>query len=148
MSREINFYNLIYHFKGPSPSINFLEFGGSKFSWIWRSNVYLLSIKTWWQNITTSRRTPKKFRSELSEVIRGSKKSQMQWDTAKNVKNLYNSRQKIIDLLSDNWRIRSAAIYKANKKLNTNIKMDTIFMNSENSKTSESHVLILKLINW
>ena len=72
----------------------------------------------------------------------------MQWDTAKNVKNLYNSRQKIIDLLSDNWRIRSAVIYKANKKLNTNIKMDTIFLNSENSKTSESHVLILKLINW
>ena len=25
--------------------------------------------------------------------------------------------------------------------------MDTIFTNSENSKTSESHVLILKLIN-
>ena len=29
---------------------------------------------------------------------------------------------------------------------NTNIKMDTIFMNSENSKTSELHVLILKLL--
>ena len=25
--------------------------------------------------------------------------------------------------------------------------MDTIFMNSENSKTSESHILILKLTN-
>ena len=29
-------------------------------------------------------------------------------------------------------------------KLYSNIKMDTIFMNSENSKTSEPHVLILK----
>ena len=28
---------------------------------------------------------------------------------------------------------------------NVNIKMDTIFMNSENSKTSKPHVLILKL---
>ena len=72
----------------------------------------------------------------------------MQWDTAKNVKDFYNSRKNFFDLLSDNWRIRSAAIYKANKKLNTNIKMDTILMNSENSKTSEPHVLILKLINW
>ena len=27
------------------------------------------------------------------------------------------------------------------------IKMETIFMNSENSQTSEPHVLILKLIN-
>ena len=27
------------------------------------------------------------------------------------------------------------------------IKMDTIFMNSENSKTSEQHVLVLKLTN-
>ena len=30
-------------------------------------------------------------------------------------------------------------------KLHSIIKMDTIFMNSENSKTSEPHVLILKL---
>ena len=28
-----------------------------------------------------------------------------------------------------------------------NIKMDTIFMNSENSKTPKPHVLILKLTN-
>ena len=30
-------------------------------------------------------------------------------------------------------------------KLNSIVKMDTIFMNSESSKTSEAHVLILKL---
>ena len=30
-------------------------------------------------------------------------------------------------------------------KLHSNIKMDTIFMNSENNKTSEPHILILKL---
>ena len=33
-----------------------------------------------------------------------------------NVKNLYNSRQKIIDLRNDNSRIRSEAISEANKK--------------------------------
>ena len=32
-------------------------------------------------------------------------------------------------------------------KLHLNIKMDTIFMNSENGKTSKPHVLILKLTN-
>ena len=40
----------------------------------------------------------------------------MQSDTIKNVKNLYNSRQKIIDILNGNSRIRSEAICKANKK--------------------------------
>ena len=32
-------------------------------------------------------------------------------------------------------------------KLHSIIKMDTIFMNWENSKTSEPHVLMLKLID-
>ena len=37
----------------------------------------------------------------------------------KNVKNLYNSRQKIIDLLNDNSRIRSEAIYKSKQNKTT-----------------------------
>ena len=32
-------------------------------------------------------------------------------------------------------------------ELHSNIKMDTKFMNTENSKTSKLHVLILKLTN-
>ena len=121
------------------------------------------------------------FRSELNEITRGSNKSQTQLDTIKNAKNLYNSRQKIIDLLNDNSRIRFEAIYKAIKKITGtglkiltpkqvlqrlpialaqvkagnssesllneirqivksiqwNYKIETIFMNSENSKPSE-----------
>ena len=57
------------------------------------------------------------FRSELNEITRGSNKSQTQLDTIKNAKNLYNSRQKIVDLLNDNSRIRFEAIYKAIKKI-------------------------------
>ena len=34
MSREINFNNLIYHFKGPSPSISFTEFGGPIYTYM------------------------------------------------------------------------------------------------------------------
>ena len=33
ISREINFNNSIYHFKGPSPSISFTEFGGSMYNY-------------------------------------------------------------------------------------------------------------------
>ena len=34
MSREINFNNLIYHFKDPSPSISFTEFGGPMYTYM------------------------------------------------------------------------------------------------------------------
>ena len=40
----------------------------------------------------------------------------MQSCTIKNVRNLYNSRQKIIKLLNDNAKIRSEAIYKSKHK--------------------------------
>ena len=33
MRREINFNNLIYNFKGWSPSISFTEFGGSTYTY-------------------------------------------------------------------------------------------------------------------
>ena len=59
------------------------------------------------------KKSKKTFRLELNEITRGSKKSQAQLDTIKNVKNLYNSRQKIIGLLNENLRIKSEAIYKA-----------------------------------
>ena len=36
----------------------------------------------------------KKFKSELNEITRGSKKSKKQFDIIKNVKNLYDSKQK------------------------------------------------------
>ena len=39
MSREINYSNLVYNFKGQTPS---------KFCRIWRSNVYLWWIKKGW----------------------------------------------------------------------------------------------------
>ena len=49
----------------------------------------------------------------------------MQSCTIKNVRNLYNSRQKIIKLLNDNAKIRSEAIYKSkqNKTTGTGLKI-------------------------
>ena len=51
-------------------------------------------------------------------------KEKYQLDTIKNVKNLRDSRQKIIDLFNDSARIRSKAIYKSkqNKPLEQDLK--------------------------
>ena len=53
-----------------------------------------------------------KFKSELSEITRGKPKDKLKDKsyTIKNVKNLYNLRQKIINLFNDNAKIRSEAI--------------------------------------
>ena len=55
------------------------------------------------------------FEKELNEVTLANPKhkSNSQLYIIENVKNLYNSRQKNIDLLNDNAKIRSEAIYKS-----------------------------------
>ena len=55
------------------------------------------------------------------------RKSNSQLYVIENVKNLYSSRKKIIDLLNDNSRIRSEAIYKSkqNKTRGTGLKVLT-----------------------
>ena len=57
----------------------------------------------------------KDFKRELNEITSGNPnhKSDNQLYVIKNVKNLYDSRQKIINLLNDNAKIRSEAIYKS-----------------------------------
>ena len=101
MSREINFNNVIYHFKSSSPSIRFTEFGGPMYTY----NQLKNGDKT-----LSQVEDQRKFRSELGQISSGYRKSENQLNTIRNVKNLYNSRQKIIDLLNDNSRIRSEAI--------------------------------------
>ena len=70
--------------------------------------------------ITKSRKRAKINKSELNEITSSSRESEIQNNnnnnTIENAKNLYNSRQKIIDLLNDNSTISSGAIYEANKK--------------------------------
>ena len=57
----------------------------------------------------------KDFQKELNEITSGNPnhKSNSQLYVIENVKNLHNSRQKIIDLLNDNSITRSEAIYKS-----------------------------------
>ena len=56
-----------------------------------------------------------KFKREFSQIKSGNPKhkSEMQLYIIKNVKNLYDSRQKIIDLFNSYSKIRSEAIYKS-----------------------------------
>ena len=57
----------------------------------------------------------KKFKREFGQIKSGNPdhKSDKQLYTIKNVKNLYDSRQKIIDLFNSYSKIRSEAIYKS-----------------------------------
>ena len=69
----------------------------------------------------------KYFKKDLNQITSGNSnyKSEKQSYTIKNIKNLYNSRQKIIDLLNDNAKIRSGAIFKSkqNKTEATGLKI-------------------------
>ena len=107
MSWEINHNYLVYDFKGPTYSISFTRFGGL----IYTYNQLKNDEKT----LQQVEDYQKKFKSELNEITSGNPKhkSDNQLYVIKNVKNLFDSRQKIIDLLSDNSKIRSEAIYKS-----------------------------------
>ena len=108
LSKEIDFKNLIYHFKTLSiSSINFIKFKG------------LLILLNKIENCNTSSKKKAEeeqddFRLDLREIMSGNPKykEDYQVDTIKNVKNLYNSRQKVIDLFNDNARIKSKAIHR------------------------------------
>ena len=107
MKDKIDFSNLTYNFIGQTTSINFGKFGGPMYDYGHMKN-----------GDTTLRQVEKQqkcFKKELNEMTSGNPKhkSNNQLNVIKNVKNLYDSRKKIIDLLNDNSKIRSEAIYKS-----------------------------------
>ena len=107
MSREISYNKLVYNFKGPTSPISFTKFGGPMYTY-----NQLKNGDTALQEVGKQQ---KDFKKELNEItLRNPKhKSDNQLYVIKNVKNLYDSRQKIINLLNDNLKIRSEAIYKS-----------------------------------
>ena len=64
-------------------------------------------VKHQWKKI-------KKIKSKLKEIATGNQKYRLraQSDTIKNIRNLYNSREKVIKLYNDYTKIISEAIYK------------------------------------
>ena len=107
MSREIDYKNLVYGFKGPTSSISFSKFAGPMYTY-----DQLKNGETTLQQVEEEQKDFKKY---LNEIVKGNPehKSDKQLYTIKNIKNLYDSRQKIINLLNDNSKIRSEAIYKS-----------------------------------
>ena len=107
MSRETNYNNLVYNFKGPTAPISFTRCGGPMYTYN--------QLKNGDTTLQQVEKQQKDFKKELNEITSGNPKhkSDNQLYVIKNVKNLYDSRQKIIDLLNDNSKIGSEAIYKS-----------------------------------
>ena len=104
MSREIDYNNWTYIFKGLTYPISFAKSGGPMY-------VYN-QLKNGEKTLQQTEKEQKDFKKELNEITSGnqSHKSNNQLYVIKNVKNLYDSRQKIINLLNDNAKIRSEAL--------------------------------------
>ena len=96
MSREINYSDLVYDFKGPTPSRNFSIFGDPMYTY----NQLKKGVKT----LKQVEEAQKYFKKDLNEITSGNPKhkSKKQSYTIKNVRNLYDSRQKKFNLLNDN----------------------------------------------
>ena len=115
ISPEINYSNLVYDFKDPTSSISFTKFGGLMYTYD--------QLKKGYETLQQVEKEQKNFLKYLTEITSGNPKpkSDSQLSIIKNVRNLYNSRQKIIDLLNNNAKIRSEAIYKS-KQNETKVK--------------------------
>ena len=110
ISKEIDFNDLIYCFKGPNTApINFIDFRGPMhiYDEIKNGNISIEKIEE----------DQKQFKSKLNEITTGNSKhkSKNQLDAIKNIKSFYNSREKLIKLYSDWAKIISEAMYKTNQ---------------------------------
>ena len=93
MRGKIDFNNLTYNCKGQTTSINLGKFGGP---------MYIYGhMKNGDTSLQQVEKQQKDFKRELNEITSGNtkRKSNNQLYVIKNVKNLHDSRQKIIDLL-------------------------------------------------
>ena len=107
MRDKVDYNKLIYDFKGLTLPIYFAKFEGP---------IYIYdNIKYGKTTLQQVEKQQKDFKNELNEIKSGNSKyqSDSQLYVIRNVEYLYNLRQKIIDLLNDNSKIRSEAIYKS-----------------------------------
>ena len=122
IGKEIDYTNLVYDFKGLTPPINFVKFGGPMYTYN--------QLKKGEKTLQQVEEEQKHFKKDLNEIKLGNSKhkSEKQLYTIKNVKNLYDSRQEIINLLNDYSEIRSEAIYKSkqNETKGTGLKTLTL----------------------
>ena len=120
ISKKIKYNNLTYHYVTPGITpTNFIEFRGP---------LHIFKeTKNCDKTIQTAEKEQLKLKSKLSEITSGNQgnKLQNQKDTIENVQNLYNSRQKVIDLFNDYSKIISDAIYEI-KQSTTNTETSRV----------------------
>ena len=107
MSREIDFNNLTYYFKSSSVApIHFIKFKGPLhiFEEIENGNISLQKAEE----------NQNKFKSNLGEITSGNPKhkGKYQLDALENIRNLYDSRQKVINFFNRYAKIRPKAMYE------------------------------------
>ena len=107
MSKEISHVDLVYNFKGPVASMNLGKYGGP---------MYIYGhMKNGEKRLQQVEEEQKKCKKDLTGITSGNSKhkSVEQSYTIKNVRTLYDSRQKIIDLVNNNAKTRSEATDKS-----------------------------------
>ena len=119
--KKIDYDNLIYNFKGNTDPINIAKFEGP---------IYIYDdMKNGKTTLQQIEKQQKDFKKELNEITSENPKhkSDDQLYIIENIKNLYNSRQKVINLLNDYSKFRSEAIYKGkqNETKGTGLKILT-----------------------
>ena len=106
ISKEMNYNNLTYHYITTGiRQTYFIEFRGP---------LHILKeIKNGDKAIQAAEEEQIKFKSKFGQIKSGNSqhKLQSQKGTIENVQNLYDSRQKVINLFNDYSKIRSDTIY-------------------------------------
>ena len=96
LSKQIDFSNLTYHYKGKNDPNNFIGFKGPL--------KFYRSI-----TLEKAEEQQKEYKSNINEIIITSKKSENQISEMKNIKILYKSPENIIQVCNDYSRILSVA---------------------------------------
>ena len=107
LRRQIDLNNLTYYLRVKSISpINFIGFKAALYLY---RDIFSADIE-----LAKAEEDRKKLKSELVEITRANPKerSKDKIEAIENIKNLYNSRLKIIKLFNDYTKIRSKAKYK------------------------------------
>ena len=104
LSKQIDFHNLTYHYKGKTASKLFIAFKGPP--------GFYKNIREGYITLEKAEEKQKEFKSYINEIVKGSKKSQDQKNVIKNTKTLYESPEKAIKLFDDYSRTVSEAKYK------------------------------------
>ena len=111
LSKQIDFNNLIYYFKNENiSSVNFIDFKDLLHLY---KDVFNGDI-----TLTKAEQDQNQFKLYFNDIITGNpnKKSKDQLDAMKNIKNLYESREKVIELYNDYVKLDPKLFSKQNRE--------------------------------